>query len=65
MANKTIKDDSLTLSVGQAAHILGISDYLAHKMIRSGRIPSIRFGKIIRVPKARLMAMINSDPSNT
>lgn len=58
MATKTIREDSLTLSIGQAAYMLGISYYLAQKLIRSGQIPSIRLGKIIRVPKARLMKML-------
>ncbi len=31
MATKIIKEDSLTLSVGQAACMLGISYYLAHR----------------------------------
>lgn len=61
MATKTIKEDSLTLSTSQVAHILGISEYLAQKLIRSGQIPSIRFGKIIRVPKAKLAKMIDGD----
>lgn len=61
MATKTIKEDSLTLSVGQAAHILGISNFLAHRLVRTGEIPSIRLGKIIRVPKAKLLKMINND----
>ena len=59
MATKTIKEDSLTLSVGQAAYMLGISYYLAQKLIRSGQIPSIRFGKVIRVPKAKLLEILD------
>ncbi len=61
MATKTIKKDSLTLSTGQVAHMLGISEYLAQKLIRSGQIPSIRFGKIVRVPKAWLFKMVNGN----
>lgn len=60
MATKTIKEDSLTLSVGQTACMLGISYYLAQKLIKAGKIPSIRFGKIIRVSKTRLFNIINS-----
>ena len=61
MATKPIKEDSLTLSTEQAAHMLGISEYLAHKLIRNGEIPSLRFGRLIRVPKARLLKMINDN----
>ena len=59
MATKTIKEDSLTLSVRQAAYVLGISYYLAQKLTRSGKRPSIRFGKVIRVPKEKLLEMLN------
>ena len=60
MATKTIKEDSLTISVEQAARMLGISYYLAQKLARTGEIPSIRFGKIIRVPKGKLLEILNT-----
>lgn len=59
MATKTIKEDSLTISVEQAARMLGISYYLAQKLVRNGEIPSIRFGKIIRVPKAKIADILD------
>ena len=51
--------EALTISVGRAAQILGISEYLARKMVKHGELPIIRFGRLVRVPKSRLIAMIN------
>lgn len=49
----------LTLTVGQTAEILGVSEYLARQMVKRGELPAIRFGRLVRVPRARLIAMVN------
>jgi excisionase family DNA binding protein len=54
-------DETLTLSVGRAAEMLGISEYLARQMVKRGELPTIRFGRLIRVPRARLVAMVNNE----
>lgn len=59
------QEDSLTITVGRAAEMLNISEYLARQMVKRGELPTIRFGRLIRVPRARLMAMVNSEPNNT
>lgn len=41
----------LTVTVQEAAGILGISRGLAYQMAREGKIPTIRFGKRLVVPK--------------
>ena len=46
------KDETLTLSVHEAAVVLGIGDYAVRAAIRRGEIPALRFGKLIRVSKA-------------
>jgi len=51
----------LTLTVGQAAEMLGISEYLARQMIKQGKLPAIKCGRLVRVPRARLMAMANGE----
>jgi len=48
----------LTLSVEEAARILGISRGLGYELARSGRIPVLRLGKRLVVPRAQLMAML-------
>jgi len=53
--------DSLTMSLPQAARLLGISPNNALNAAKKGQIPFIRIGRLYRVPKARLTAMINGD----
>ncbi|MFC1865788.1 helix-turn-helix domain-containing protein [Chloroflexota bacterium] len=54
-------EDSLTLNLKQAARLLGISPNNALNAAKAGYIPYIRIGRLYRVPKARLMAMINGN----
>ncbi len=51
--------EALTVTVNRAAQILGISEYLAREMVKRGELPTIRFGRLVRVPKSRLIAMVN------
>jgi len=44
----------LTITVGEAGRILGISRGLAYQMAREGRIPTIRFGRRLVVPKTAI-----------
>jgi excisionase family DNA binding protein len=50
--------EALVLSVREAAGLLGISKDLAYELVRTGEIPSIRFGRRVVVPKRRLLAMV-------
>jgi len=54
-------EHSLTLPLPQAARLLGISPNNALNAAKKGQIPYIRIGRLYRVPKAKLMAMINGD----
>lgn len=49
-----------TLTVEEAGRRLGISRGLAYSGVREGTIPSIRIGKRIVVPRARLDAMLEA-----
>lgn len=56
-----------TLSVTEAAQVLGISRGLAYDMARTGKLPTIRFGKRLVVPRRALERMLEepqgvSDP---
>ena len=53
------KIECLTLTVEEAGHILGISRGLAYEMARCGKLPTIRFGHRILIPKAALEKMLN------
>lgn len=46
-----MEEKRLTITVEEAGRILGISRGLAYQMAREGRIPTIRFGKRLVVPK--------------
>ena len=54
-------DQALTLSIPEAAKVLGISRYSAYEAVRRGDIPILKIGKLRRVPKAQLMRMIEGD----
>ncbi len=56
-------ENNPTLTVDQAAKILHISRASAYKAVRSGQIPSIRLGRRVLIPTARLSALLglNSD----
>jgi len=56
---------SHTYSVDETARMLGISRTTAYRQVQRGAIPSVRFGKAIRVPKAQLMAMLGEDDRRT
>lgn len=45
---------ALTLTVEQAAKVLGIGRSTAYELVHTGAIPSLRLGRRIVVPTARL-----------
>lgn len=50
-----------TLSVDEAAEVLGISRGAAYEAARSGAIPCVRIGRRILIPTKRLYEMLESD----
>lgn len=44
-------EERLTVTVDQAARMLGISRGLAYQMVHEGKLPTLRFGKRLVVPK--------------
>ncbi len=52
-------DEPLALSVQATAKILGLSRGSAYEAVRTGQIPSIRFGSRILVPRSALERMIS------
>lgn len=51
----------LTLSVREAAKLLGISRGLAYELVRTGEIPVIKFGKRLVVPRKALEKLVGLD----
>ncbi|MGO8863413.1 MAG: helix-turn-helix domain-containing protein [Acidimicrobiales bacterium] len=54
--------ERLTLSVGEAAGLLGISRALAYEAVQSGEIPCVRIGRRILIPKVQLNRLLGDDP---
>ena len=52
--------ESPVLTVEEAAVILRLSRGTAYEAVRRGDIPTIRIGRRLLVPRARLMAMLGA-----
>jgi excisionase family DNA binding protein len=55
-------EHALTLTVEQAAKVLGIGRSTAYELVRTGDLPSLRLGRRIVVPIAPLAARLGVDP---
>jgi len=55
-------EGALTFTLPEAARLLGVSPANIRNLIVRGDIPYIRVGRLYRVPRARLMKMINGEP---
>jgi len=53
--------ERLTVSVEEAAEMLGVSRGTAYNLVRTGDIPSVQLGRRIVVPVRRLRALIDGD----
>ena len=51
-------DDRLVLDVPEAGRMLGLSRNASYEAAKRGDIPTIRIGKLIRVPKLALHRML-------
>ena len=49
-----------TLTVEEAARVLGIGRGLAYELAREGRIPVVRLGRRVLVPRSGLEAMLRA-----
>lgn len=54
-----VEEKRLTLTVEEAAEILGLSRAFAYEAVRRGEIPSIRIGRRILVPRAALQRLLD------
>ncbi len=53
--------DRLVFTVNEARQKLGISRGLTYEAVRTGKIPSIRIGRRILIPKAALQRLLEKD----
>jgi excisionase family DNA binding protein len=51
-------DGSLCVNVPEAAKMLRISRNFAYQLVKEGKLPSVRFGKRILIPRAALEKML-------
>jgi excisionase family DNA binding protein len=49
------------LRVEEAASFLGISKGLAYALARRGDLPSVKFGRLLRITRSGLAALANGD----
>jgi excisionase family DNA binding protein len=59
-----VEAELLTLSVTEAAEVIGISRAHAYEMVRVGRIPSIRLGRRVVVPRKALEKFLDAAVSS-
>ncbi len=55
------RNETATLTVEEAARILGISRGVAYEGVRTGEIPSIKIGRRILIPRARLEELLGQN----
>lgn len=53
-----MSDDRLTLTVDEAADLLGISLSLAYELVRLGELPSVRLGRRILIPRRAIYELV-------
>ena len=52
--------DRLTLTVAEAAELLGISRGLAYELVGRGELPALRLGRRLVVPRKALEALVEA-----
>jgi excisionase family DNA binding protein len=55
--------DRPTITVPEAAEILGVSVDTAYRAARSGELPVVTLGRRMLVPTARLRQLLGDDPN--
>ncbi len=55
-----MEEQSLVLTVEEAGRLLGLSRNSAYKAAKAGDIPTIRIGRLLRVPRAAFDAMLRN-----
>jgi excisionase family DNA binding protein len=52
--------EPLTMSVEDAAKLLGVSRGLAYEAAKRGELPTIKLGRRLLVPRARLLELVGA-----
>ena len=54
-----------TITIEQAASVLGVSRGTAYESARAGELPTLRLGRRVLVPVPKLLALLGADPAGT
>ena len=60
----TQENERLTISVEEAAKILGISRGLAYEMVKQKKIPALHFNRVIKIPRHALERLLEGEVGN-
>jgi excisionase family DNA binding protein len=60
-----MRRERLTMSVDDAAEVLGISRSLAYELVRKGELPSLRLGRRLVVPVRAVEALVEDAVGST
>lgn len=58
MLAKNLDDLPPVLTVPEAARLLRLKRSTAYELVRTGQVPSVRFGRQVRVPTGKLLEML-------
>jgi len=61
MKEHDMEEERLTLTVEEAAKLLGIGRQLAYERVKTGEIPAIKIGRRLLVPRSALEKLL-ADP---
>ena len=58
VTNQTVHDLPLMLTVEEAAEVLRIGKNSAYAAVADGSVPSVRIGRVIRIPRDALASLL-------
>jgi len=58
-------DDVRFMTVAEVAEMMRVSRMTVYRLVHSGELPAIRFGKSFRVPESAVIAVLENPVSDT
>jgi excisionase family DNA binding protein len=59
------QSERLTLTVDEAAKLIGVSRYTLYEAVRTGSVPTIRLGRRILIPRHALLGFMGAPSAAT
>lgn len=59
-----VDQNRLTLTVEEAAEMLGISRAFAYKLVKRDELPIVRLGRRVVIPRRAIETMLSVDPDS-